>query len=101
MERKGAELQEQEQKDAMAASSAVFSFLALPLSLLRHLADGCAGFLQGLSRPKPGAAPAEAHGGSEDATEEDCAVVVQVRSRGGPQRPQLREWTGGNGGAHH
>ncbi|KAL6659374.1 hypothetical protein ACP70R_003414 [Stipagrostis hirtigluma subsp. patula] len=117
MARKGAQPPPPEEKrfqvEATAASSAFFffSFLARPLSLLRHVAHGCAGYL-GLSRRrlKPGGAPAAAascqqeeedHGGNEARDEGDCEVVVEVRSRGGPQRPRLIEGSGGNGGAHH
>ncbi|XP_025822084.1 uncharacterized protein LOC112897902 isoform X2 [Panicum hallii] len=99
---------------AASSPAAVLAFLTRPLSLLRHVAHGCAGYLGGLaSRLKPAAAAADAAAacqpqreeGSVEAaalvTEEEV-LVVQVRSRAmAPQRPRgLKEGKGGNGGAH-
>ncbi|CAL4996982.1 unnamed protein product [Urochloa decumbens] len=99
--------------EAVAASSpaAILAFLlARPLSLLRHVAHGCAGYLGGLaSRLKPTADADACQTQQEEGnvvasavvTEE--VVVVQMRSRAmashGPRVP--REGRGGNGGPHH
>ncbi|KAL6840813.1 hypothetical protein ACP4OV_029339 [Aristida adscensionis] len=89
----------EEEEAAMAAaaaaapassSSAIFSFLVAPLSLLRHVAHSCAGFL-GLMRPgTPATAPSSQHGdagggdggaAAAEAVTEEEVVVVEVRPR--------------------
>jgi len=73
-----------EESMAAAASSpaAVLAFLTRPLSLLRHVAHGCAGYLGGLaSRLKPAAAAADAAAAAcqpqqEEGTVEAAAVVT-------------------------
>ncbi|CAL5003806.1 unnamed protein product [Urochloa decumbens] len=102
MERaKGAQVKEKSNREgdkamAAATSAAIFAFLAHPLSLLRHVAHACAGYL-GLKGLKPSApallAPAAA---ACQQGEEDSMAVVQVRSRSTPQ-----EGIGGSGGRHH
>ncbi|RCV29850.1 hypothetical protein SETIT_6G046500v2 [Setaria italica] len=108
---------EQEGDEAMspAASAAIFAFLAHPVSLLRHVAHACAGYLGLKDLQKPSvpasssaAAAAACHQQDEAAAaSEDCAAaaVVQVRSRGltPPERPRSTpvESIGGAGGRHH
>ncbi|KAL6659373.1 hypothetical protein ACP70R_003413 [Stipagrostis hirtigluma subsp. patula] len=131
MELKGAELlspakktsflqEEEEAAMAAASSSAVFSFLELPLSLLRHVAHACAGYLRALSGPRPGTAAADAceQGGAaagndnDDEEAEEEVVVVEVRPRRTtgwkpppPPERRTRELTrqgpGRDGGPHH
>ncbi|CAO2189606.1 unnamed protein product [Urochloa humidicola] len=92
---------------AAASPAAILAFLARPLSLLRNVADGCAGYLGGLaSRLKPATAAAcqtqQEEGNVETAavvTEE--VVVVEMRSRGTLQARGLREAKGGRGGDIH
>ena len=69
----------EESMAAAAASSpaAILAFLARPLSLLRHVAHGCAGYLGGLaSRLKPAAAAAACQPQQEEGTVEAAAVVT-------------------------
>ncbi|CAO2187161.1 unnamed protein product [Urochloa humidicola] len=96
---------------AAASPAAILAFLARPLSLLRNVADGCAGYLGSLaSRLKPATATATAaacqtqqeEGNVDTAavvTEE--VVVVEIRSRGTQQARGLREAKGGRGGDIH
>ncbi|CAO2200647.1 unnamed protein product [Urochloa humidicola] len=95
---------------AAASPAAILAFLARPLSLLRHVAHGCAGYLGGIaSRLKPTAAATattcqtqQEQGNVETAavvTEE--VVVVEIRSRGTQRTRGLREAKGGRGGDIH
>ena len=74
----------EESMAAAAASSpaAILAFLTRPLSLLRHVAHGCAGYLGGLaSRLKPAAAAADAAAACQPQQEEgtvEAAAVVTV-----------------------
>jgi len=67
---------------AASSPSAILAFLTRPLSLLRHVAHGCAGYLGGLaSRLKPAAAAADAAAAAcqpqqEEGTVEVAAVVT-------------------------
>ena len=69
-------------EESMAAAAAILAFLTRPLSLLRHVAHGCAGYLGGLaSRLKPAAAAADAAAAAcqphqEEGTVEAAAVVT-------------------------
>jgi len=80
-----------EESMAAAASSpaAVLTFLMRPLSLLRHVAHGCAGYLGGLAsrlkvkRPAAAAADAAAAAACQPQQEEgtvEVAAVVTVSS---------------------
>ncbi|CAL5008153.1 unnamed protein product [Urochloa decumbens] len=98
---------------ADTSPAAILAFVTRPLSLLRHVVHGCAGYLGGLaSRLRPAAAAASAdacqpqqeEGNVEAAavvTEE--VVVVQMRSRAmASHQPRVpREGRGANGGPHH
>ncbi|CAO2168193.1 unnamed protein product [Urochloa humidicola] len=100
---------------AAATPAAIFAFLARPISLLRHVAHGCAGYLGGLaSRLKPTAATTTAAAAAachqtqqEEGSVETAAmvteevVVVEIRSRGTHQARGLREAKGGRGGDIH
>ena len=69
-------------EESMAAAAAILAFLTRPLSLLSHVAHGCAGYLGGLaSRLKPAAAAADAAAAAcqpqqEEGTVEVAAVVT-------------------------
>ncbi|CAO2210005.1 unnamed protein product [Urochloa humidicola] len=101
MERaKGAQAKEEssrEGEEAMAAatSAAIFAFLARPMSLLRHVAHACAGYL-GLKDLKPSARALSAPAAACQQEEEDSTAAFQVQSRSTPL-----EGIGGSGGWHH
>jgi hypothetical protein len=67
---------------AASSPAAVLAFLTRPLSLLRHVAHGCAGYLGGLaSRLKPAAAAADAAAACQPQREEgsvEAAALVTV-----------------------
>ena len=72
-------------EESMAAAAAILAFLTRPLSLLRHVAHGCAGYLGGLASrlkvKRPAAAAADAAAAAcqpqqEEGTVEVAAVVT-------------------------